>query len=87
LEEKPKVLNKFPEDSWDTIAKYSLPSPATSFQINSSQIFLSPVAAKTYSVENRKRDSIYTFVKFLNAFLRRKLLTQTCANGDEYIRD
>jgi hypothetical protein len=26
-------------------------------------------------------------VKFLNAFHRRKLLTQICANGDEYIRD
>jgi hypothetical protein len=42
---------------------------------------------QTTSVENRKRDSINTFVKFLNAFHRRKLLTQICANGDEYIRD
>jgi hypothetical protein len=81
---KPNVLNKFSEVSWDSTVKYAPPSTAIAFEINSSQTILSPVASKP---ENRKRDSINTFVEFLNAFLRSKLLTQTCTNGDEYIHD
>jgi hypothetical protein len=59
LAKEPNVLKTFFEVPWDIRVKYAPPSPAKSFQINSSQTILSPVATKPTHLKIEKRFNQY----------------------------